>query len=422
MSSARLTPGRFRMLSWLTTAAVLSYVCRNAIGVAESTIRRDLALTEVQSGFFMSAFFWTYALMQVPAGEWARRRGTRLALTCFALGWCVATAGIGLSRTLTFLIVAQLVMGIAQAGIFPASCESVRHWMPLSERTAACGIIAAGMQIGAIIAASLTGIVMQQWGWRSVFLLFALPVLYWVILFYWWFRDRPQVPVLKLVESAAENVASEKKQTRPQKSGFNLLLVLLCGQQVARAAGYMFFASWFPTFLQKTRGIEVSDSGYLQGVVMAATLIGSLLGGWLTDWLWQRTGSIRISRCLMGGASLLGCAGLTTVAYFVNDTMAAITLLAAGAFFAALAGPCAIAATIDIGGQKTAIVYGTMNMCGNLAAAACPAIVGAVFSATENWNVVLLNFAALYLAGAFCWLIAARKGSFGTRQHESETA
>jgi len=418
MSRAEILPQRFRMLSWLTTAAVLSYVCRNAVGVVESTLRKDLALTEFESGVFMSAFFWTYALMQVPAGEFARRQGTKRALTVFALGWSLATAGIGLSGTLVLLIVSQLVMGVAQAGIFPASCDSVRHWMPLSERTAACGIVAAGMQIGAIIAAGLTGVVMQQWGWRSVFLVFALPGPCWVFLFSRSFRDRPQAETEPPDESEDVSQGSANSET-PRSEAFVILLVLLCCQQVARAAGYMFFASWFPSFLQKTRGIDVKESGYLQGVVMAATLIGSLMGGGLTDWIWRRTKSIRMSRCLMGGVSLATCSALTAVAYTVNETVAAITLLAAGAFFAALAGPCAIAATIDIGGKHTAVVFGTMNMCGNLAAAACPAIVGKLFTESENWNVVLLIFAGLYLFGALSWLLAAARDDFAMVADES---
>ena len=72
--------------------------------------------------------------------------------------------------------------------------------------------------------------------------------------------------------------------------------------------------------------------------------------------------------------------------------------------FAALAGPCAFAATIDIGGRRVPQVFGLMNMCGNLAAAACPVLVGWLFARTANWNLVLLLFAGVYLAGAIGWL------------------
>ena len=153
----RPTTIRYQALTWLTLAAALSYLCRNSVGVAESTIREDLGLTLEQSGWFMGAFFWTYAILQIPSGWFAERRGTRIVLSVFALGWSLAMICIGIAPGFWLLIAAQLMMGAAQAGIFPASCNSIGHWMPLARRSLACGILAAGMQVGAISASGLTG-------------------------------------------------------------------------------------------------------------------------------------------------------------------------------------------------------------------------------------------------------------------------
>src|SRR5688572_24943801 len=61
-ASVRPTKTRFIVLAWLCAAAALAYVSRNAIAVAESTVRTDLGLTMQQSGWLMSAFFFSYAL------------------------------------------------------------------------------------------------------------------------------------------------------------------------------------------------------------------------------------------------------------------------------------------------------------------------------------------------------------------------
>jgi ACS family glucarate transporter-like MFS transporter/ACS family D-galactonate transporter-like MFS transporter len=166
----------------------------------------------------------------------------------------------------------------------------------------------------------------------------------------------------------------------------------------------MFFASWFPTFLQKTRGISVENSGYLQGVVLGGALLGCIFGGLLTDWVWRRTGSLRISRSGVGATSLGTCSIVILAAWFVESTELAVLLLALGAFCAALAGPCAFATTIDIGGPRVPQVSGMMNMSGNIAAAACPVLVARLFQLTENWNLILLLFAGVFLAGAICWV------------------
>ncbi len=406
---------RYRALTWLTLAATLAYLSRNAVGVAESTIRDDMGLTLAQSGWFMGAFFWTYSLFQVPSGWVSERLGTRVALSLFALGWSVATFGIGVAPGFWLLIVAQLLMGVAQAGVFPASCNSIGHWMPLGQRSLACGIIAAGMQVGAILASGLSGLLIAPFGWRWLFIGFALPGILWTFGFYLRFRNQPQhdtrVNAAELARIAlgrssdAPSSASDTNEWRELRAIVRApAMWWLCGQQVCRASGYMFFASWFPTFLQETRGVSVAQSGYLQGLVLTGTLVGSIFGGTLTDWIWRRTGSLRLSRSGVGATFLAACGMLILAAWFVQDATLAVALLALGSLLAALAGPCALAATIDIGGPRVPQVFGVMNMSGNLAAAACPVLVAKMFQWTSNWSLVLLLFAGVYLVGAICWV------------------
>src|SRR5439155_13142424 len=90
-ANARPTKTRFVVLAWLCAAAALAYVSRNAIAVAESTVRGDLGLTKEQSGWLMSAFFFSYALCQIPMGQLGQRAGSRRALSLFATVWSVAS-------------------------------------------------------------------------------------------------------------------------------------------------------------------------------------------------------------------------------------------------------------------------------------------------------------------------------------------
>lgn len=415
----RPTHIRYRAIAWLTVASALAYLCRNAIGVAESSVRLDLDLTLKQSGWFMGAFFWSYALFQVPCGWFAQRYGTRFSLTLFALTWSIAAFCIGVAPGLGLLIVAQLIMGISQAGIFPAACNSVGHWFPLSQRSLACGMLGAGMQVGAIAASGLTGMLLVRMEWRWVFIIFSLPGIIWAIWFAISFRDHPEqdprVNLRELKHIHNKNVDDDDEEpdhARPTGQGIpsTMAIVLLCGQQICRASGYMFFASWFPTFLQATRGVSIETSGWLQGLVLGGTLTGSLLGGVITDWVWRRTGSLRLSRSGMGTVALCGCGCLVLSAWFVEDVRVAIALLTLGSLFAALAGPPTFASIIDIGGSRVPQLMGLVNMCGNLAAAACPVLVGMLFEWTANWNLVLVLFAAIYILGGICWALVDPQG------------
>jgi ACS family glucarate transporter-like MFS transporter/ACS family D-galactonate transporter-like MFS transporter len=268
------------------------------------------------------------------------------------------------------------------------------------------------MQVGAITAAVLSGPLIVWIGWRWVFLVYAVPGFLAAAVFLVRFCNDPRTDgkvnsaELDLIQAgkASVEVSTGRTARTPWSEIFsNPAVWFLCGQQVCRASGYMFFASWFPTFLQETRDVSVKDSGYLQALVFAGTLTGCLCGGWLTDWIWKRTGNLRLSRSGVGATFLFGCAMLILAAWFVQSTLLAVVLLSSGALFAALAGPCAFAATIDIGGDHVPQVFGWMNMMGNLAAAACPILVAELFAWTSNWTVVLLVFAAIYLGGAVSW-------------------
>ena len=413
MSQPRPTWVRYRVLGWLCLMATLAYVCRSGLSVAESTIREQLALTTQQSGWLLSAFFWSYALFQVPGGLVGHVWGTRIAVTLFVITWSCATAAFGLGTHLWMLFGAQLAMGVAQAGLFPCSVNSISDWMPTSRRAFSSASLGAAMQVGAASAAVATGLLILTMSWRWVFILYCLPGIVAGVWFAIRFRNLPE-------EDASVNAAEltvirggQGESTKPQAHkaeptpwltiALRPTMWFLFGQQVFRSAGYMFFASWFPTFLQKSRNVSISESGFLQGTVFAATLVGGLSGGVVIDWIWQRTGSLRWSRQGMGVGSLSLCGLLTLAAYFVHDAWLAVLLMAVGAFFAAISGPCTLAACIDMGGKHIPQVFGMVNMFGNFSAAACPILVAAFVEATGSWNLVVVLFGAVYLAGAGCW-------------------
>ncbi|QDT53737.1 putative sulfoacetate transporter SauU [Caulifigura coniformis] len=423
-ANQRPTAVRYGAIAWLVTAAALAYLTRNSVGVAESRIRDDLGLTLGESGWFMGAFFWTYALFQVPTGSFSHRFGTRLALSLFALGWSIATFATAIAPGFWLLIAAQLLTGVAQAGIFPASTKSIKDWMPMSQRSFGCGLLTMGMQLGAVTASVLTGELLGIMSWRWVFVLFSIPGVVWTIGFAFRFRDRPELSPrvneaerrLILSGRPAEQTDEAADDVGPTDWGAMLRhpgLWLLYGQQICRAAGYMFFASWFPTFLQQTRGVSIAQSGYMQSAVLAGSLTGGLFGGLVVDWIWKRTGNLRLSRSGVASFAMGTCGLLILASWFVEDARLAIGLLTMGTMLASLAGAAMFAAVIDISGGRVAQVLGAVNMIGNFAVALCPILVGKLFEQTSNWNLVLVLFAGLYLLGGLFWaFFCPRRGIF----------
>src|SRR5205085_2645315 len=172
----------------------------------------------------------------------------------------------------------------------------------------------------------------------------------------------------------------------------------ISGQQLFRAAGYMFFTSWFATYLQETRHVSIAHSGFLNMLPLLAVVFGGIMGGALSDWLLKRTGSRRTARQGMGALCMFLCALLIFWAMFIHDTLAAVLVISLGSFFAALAGPCAFAITIDMGGTQIPTVNAMMNMMGNLGAWAFPIVVPKLLKRFGSWDSVLLVFGGCYVA------------------------
>ena len=186
---------------------------------------------------------------------------------------------------------------------------------------------------------------------------------------------------------------------------------MIFGQQFCRGAGYIFFPTWFPRFLRETRGVTFESSGWMAAQPLLAIMIGSPLGGWIADQIYQRTGSKRLSRQGVAIPAMLGSAGFILTAYFTQDAQQAVNLMTGGAFLAGLGGSCAYTVTIDKAGNHVAPVFGAMNMAGNLGAAICPVVVAWVAETTGNWNLVLMLFVAIYVGAAICWALLDPEGT-----------
>jgi MFS family permease len=140
--------------------AVILYLDRYCVSFAERYIKEDLALSEHQMALFISAFFWAYALAQVPAGWLGDRLGSRGVLALYIVSWSFFTAMIGAAAGAIVLITMRFACGLGQAGAYPTSGSLLSRWVPFSKRGFASGLVALGGRAGAVIAPILTAYLM----------------------------------------------------------------------------------------------------------------------------------------------------------------------------------------------------------------------------------------------------------------------
>ena len=418
----RTTRVRYLVLAGLSAAAAIAYLQRNAVGVVGSQIQADLQISTEIMGFIKGAFFLSYALLQIPGGALATRYSTRGMLTLYALLWSLATGLMGLAAGFWTLLAAQLAMGAAQAALFPCATSSLARWLPATQRGLASGALASSMSIGAASGVALAVLLFEQFGWRLLFFAYCLPGLLWCIWFYWYFRDQPeqhksvgqdelaiihqgQPPTLVV---AAVPAAREPIPWRAIVSSWAMWCI--CAQHVFRAAGYVFYGSWFPDFLQQTRGVSLRDAGLMASCPLAAVIVGGLFGGLVSDRLLKLTGSRRIARQAMASLCMLACAALILVASQVQDVRLAVAVITAGSFCAAFGGPCAYAITMDMGGRHVPLVFGTMNSTGSLGAFLFPTVIPFIVIYGGGWQGVIYTFAGIYIAAGIAWMLFDSRG------------
>lgn len=418
------TRTRFIVLAGLCLAAVLAYITRNAIGAAESTIRADLKLTKEQSGWMMSLFFWSYALCQIPSASVAQRLGMRRALPLFGLLWSLASAGMA-AGSFVVMLVMRLCMGVSQAGLVPVGLNILSRWFPRGNQGFAAGWFGACMSVGGAIAAPLGAWLVVACGWRWMFVIYAVPGMLWAIWFVRWLRDHPaEHPRVNEAElqfihpgfRPEDSAAAKARPSLPWRLLFTRpAMWFICAQQFCRAAGYIFFSSWFATYLQEARGVTIVHSGLLTMLPLLADVAGSLLGGALSDAVLRRTGNQRFARQGLTIAAMLMCASLIFAASLSTSAVSVVLIISTGMLCAAIGNPCASATVMSMSGEHVAMVGGTMNMCGNLGAALFPLAVPFLLRVTGSWNTVLLGFGALYIAAAtFWWLLRPNGNMFET--------
>ena len=156
LAAPRPTRVRHLVVGACTLMAVLLYLDRFCVGFAADFIREDLGLTQGAILWFHSAFFWSYALAQVPSGWLSDRYGARAMLSLYILSWSFFTAMVGLAQTLTVLILMRLGIGLGQAGAYPTSAGVVSKWVPFSARGSASAVISFGGRVGGALAPLLT--------------------------------------------------------------------------------------------------------------------------------------------------------------------------------------------------------------------------------------------------------------------------
>ncbi len=160
---------RWVVLALIFTGILISYVDRGNLSIAATTVMRDFSIPPSSMGVLLSAFFWTYAAFQIPAGLIVDRFGIRSVYAAGFLVWSLASAVTALSRNSADILSLRMILGLAEAVGPLASLAFIRKNFSGSEHGLPTSIYISGQTIGPAVGALLGSALLADYGWRFMF-------------------------------------------------------------------------------------------------------------------------------------------------------------------------------------------------------------------------------------------------------------
>ncbi len=405
---------RIVVLLLVALASASAYLTRHCLAVANTTIQTELNLNSEQMGYVFSIFALGYMIFQIPGGAIGLRIGTRNALPLFSMLWSVITVWTSFVFSLFPLLVSRMAFGLAQAGLVPNTAQIIQDWFPSRLHGSVSAMIGVAMSLGGAATFWLTGELMEVMHWRSVFQVYSLVGIGWAIAFWLVFRTRPeQHPLVKKRGGTSESLANDlpKAGTKPSPRLWKLVahgsIIWMCVQAPFRAAGYNLFVTYFPEFLERGHGLEVSEAAKMATWPFIGVIAGGLVGGVVIDTLQKITGNRTLSRSGFACAALVMTTILTVCSAYADSPEQVVLLITLGSTFSGMASPAVWAGLIDLGGKSAAVVSGTSNMIGCLAGVAFTPLVGMLVDAIKingsGWELLILVHAGFYACAALAF-------------------
>ena len=362
---------RYILIAILFFHTVNTYMDRVCIASAKSNIIKDLGISDEMMGWIFGVFALGYALFQVPSGLFADHFGPRKALTVVVSFWSTFTMLTGAAFNALSMLLFRFVFGVGEAGAFPGATRAFYRWLPVKERGIAQGINFSGSRIGAGMSYFLMPVLISLIGWRLTFVANGLVGIAWAIIWLYWFRDNPK-DNSRINEAELEYIERERKSDFVVSAKVSLAEIftslnmsLTMFQYFASNITFFVCLTWLPSYLKETWG---GGAEFFAAMPMFVAAAANWISGSLVTFLYKKgfhVGSRRIPAII---GFLLGAIGLI-LATQTQDLHLFVLFFSIAIFGVDMTLSPSWSFCMDIGGEKSGAVSGSMNMAGNIGSA-----------------------------------------------------
>jgi MFS family permease len=400
---------RWWLAALLTLGMIFCYAQRGTLSVAAPFMMKERNLSPASMGILLSAFFWSYSFMQVPAGWLVDRFGVKRAYGAGFAFWSLAAASTGFARRMAALIALRVVLGVGQAVAFPASASAVAHSFPDQQRGVVTALYLSGVRLGQALVAGVGAIVIATHGYKLFFVASGiLPMLWLVPWTLFWARWGGQV------------TSSGHGQGAPSvpNASFVGSLALLRRRSVLGiflgffAFDYAWFVyiNWLPGYLVLERKFTPAEMAFYGSMPYIAMSVVILISGLLSDWLVRRgQPEASVRKAFISAGLLVAC--LIVPAGLVEDRLLAVWLMSASLCGLGVAAPNTWTLTQAVCARSiVGTVSGIQNFGGNVGGIIAPALTGYIVHRTHSFALALEITGVVLVAGVLSyWLLISER-------------
>jgi ACS family hexuronate transporter-like MFS transporter len=276
---------RWVMISLAFWATVINYLDRQTLSVVAPLLMDRFHMSNEVYSRVVFAFMLAYTAMNGVVGPLIDRLGTRLGYALTTAWWSAAAMLHALATGAWSLGLYRFLLGMGEAGNWPAGVKVVAEWFPVEERALASGVFNSGSAIGAILAPPLVVWMVLNFGWREAFLSVGAVGFAWLV--FW--QLLYHVPGEVQRENLAPPVSPWQLFRTRFVSSFTLAKAFI-------DPVWYFYIFWFPVYLQQARHFNLASIGKYAWIPFLVAGLGNWLGGWLAAVLLRRGVSVTVAR------------------------------------------------------------------------------------------------------------------------------
>lgn len=397
---------KWQLVYIMLLGSIINYMDRINLSIANTTVRAAFGMTDIQMGFLLSAFMWSYALSNLLAGCLVDKFGVNKIFIWSLVLWSFVTVLGGFTIGFLSLCITRIILGVAESPFFIIGGKITQRYFTKKQRGVASSIINLGLMIANGFAPPLLTFLIIYFSWRGMFII--LGVLGFLVVFLWtkfYQKNDTKYLINEYEKEPKSNLKFSNWALFKHSTSWGINL-----GNIGSSYLFFFYFTWLPTYLIDAKHLTLKGAGWVAAIPFIAGAIAIPIGGYLSDVLIKRgVNVIRARITPVVGGSLL--AGITAILVNYVDNFNVVILLLAISTFAVSARAGVLWALVgDISPREATGTFGGMqNFANFIGGALAPIGTGYLLSMTgRDYNFVFIVSGILSILGSICYAMVRR--------------